>query len=134
VARFLSPEWFAELEAAAGTGSPAPPGSSGDIEAPLVVEISVAGAPQGEVRYQVVVEGDRARVVPPGAAFRPPRVRLAGDYATFAEIASGRLSPIEALSFGRAKVSGDTAALSADSSALAGHDLVPPPVRAGTTF
>lgn len=88
----------------------------------------------GDVRYQVVVEGARARVLPPGAAFRPAQVELSSDYATMAGIASGQMSAIDALSLGRARVSGDTAALSGERSGLAGIDLVPPALRATTTF
>jgi hypothetical protein len=154
MARFLTPEWFAELEAAyaaeqgpsglagPGRGQGPGPGSTGrtatptieDPGSPLVVEISVAGVPQGEVRYQVVVEGERARVVPPGGRFRQARAQLSSDYATMAGIASGELSATEALSLGRARISGDTGALSSGRSPLAGLDLLPAAVRARTTF
>jgi SCP-2 sterol transfer family len=128
MARFLSPEWFGELGADAD-------GAIDNAAGPaLVVQISVTGAPEGEVRYQVVVEGTRPRVLPPGAVFRPAQVELSSDYATMAGIAEGNLSAIDALSLGRARVSGDTAALSTDGPALAGLDLVPPAVRARTTF
>ena len=135
VARFLSAEWFDELEAAGvhdGAGAPRPePGQP--PAAPLVIEISVTGAPQGEVRYQVVVEGAQARVLPPGTTFRSAQVALSSDYATMAGIASGELSAIDALSYGRARVSGDTTALSAQPF-VAGLDLMPVVVRARTTY
>ncbi|HTV11912.1 MAG TPA: SCP2 sterol-binding domain-containing protein [Acidimicrobiales bacterium] len=151
MARFLTSEWFEELEAAyqaeaegaaaakvARAGAYRPgnaPGAPGQAAtAALVVEIFVAGAPQGEVRYQVVVEGERVRVVPPGAEQRTAQVRLRSDYATLAGIASGELSAIDALSLGRARISGDTGALGSRGTQLAGLDLVPAAVRARTVF
>lgn len=125
--RFLSPEWFAQLRELSGpeaeplAGQPA-----------LVVEIAVAGAPEGEVRYQLVVEGARAWAVAPEEEFWPAQLRLSSDYATMSEIASGRLAPFEALVAGRAKVAGDTSVLSLVG--LAGLDLAPPELRAVTTF
>jgi hypothetical protein len=150
VATFLSAEWFDELGVAYEEGESSPDGPAGHSpdggtwplgEAPgpaapgrLVVGISVTGAPQGEVRYQVVVDGAQARVLPPGARFLPAQVELSSDYVTMAGIASGELPAIDALSLGRARVSGDTAALSSGRASLAGLDLVPPAVRARTTF
>jgi len=134
MAQFLSLEWFEEVDRAAANSERA--GSAGELGAgpALVVEISVTGAPQGDVRYQVVVEGERAWVVPPGAEFKPPQVELRSDYATMTGIAAGRLSVIEALSLGRARVSGYTAALAGDGWFLTGLDLLPAVVRARTTF
>ena len=128
MAKFLSRQWFDELE--------------GDERAPLgrrvapelVIEIEVMGAPEGEVRYQVVLEGEQIRAVAPGRASWPAQVKLSSDYPTMAGIASGRLSPLEALSLGRARVSGDMSLLSAHSGRLAGLDLLPPALRATTTF
>jgi len=151
MARFLSAEWFRELgaasaRAAGGAGSrpgddraeAAGTGAGGPVDRgagpALVIQISVTGAPEGELRYQVVVEGTQTRVLPPGAVFWPAQVQMSSDYATMAGIAEGKLPAIEALSLGRARVSGDTSALSTDGPSLAGLDLVPPAVRARTTF
>lgn len=141
MARFLSPEWFGELEAARAdvdnvgdAGSKVGDAGSNRGGPALVLGISVTGAPQGEVRYQVVVDGEQPRVLPPGAVFRPAQVELSSDYATLAGIAEGKISAMDALSRGQARVSGDTAALSTDRPGLAGLDLVPPAVRASTTF
>jgi len=132
MAQFLSLEWFEEVEHALANSERA--GGVLGADPALVVEISVTGAPQGDVRYQVVVEGERARVVPPGAEFKPAQVELRSDYASMAGIASGRLSAIEALSLGRARVAGDTAALASDGWRLTGLDLLPAAVREQTTF
>lgn len=136
MARFLSDAWFDELADAAD--GPAPEG--GDRQAPdwpepgLVIEVIASGAPEGEVRYQIMVDGQSPRVVSRKAEFRPAQVELRADYATLAAIASGRQSAIEALSSGLARVSGNISALSANQSRLSALELLPQVVRAGTTF
>jgi hypothetical protein len=135
VARFLSREWFDELQAT-GDNEGRPVGGAtltagtGD----LIVDVVVSGAPEGEVRYQLVVEGERPRILSHEASFRPAQVELSSDYATMVGIASGRLSTIDALSAGRARFSGDIGRLSSQQPALGRVDLLPPPVRATTTF
>jgi SCP-2 sterol transfer family len=131
VARFLSQEWFAEL-----------PAVQSERDAPdliaavpdLVVEVAVSGGPAGDVRYQVVVRGEHAGVVSQEGAFLPAQVEMKSDYATMAGIASGQLSPIDALSAGQARVSGDIAALSSRQSTFLDLDMVPASTRASTTF
>jgi|SRR5579875_45616 len=126
MARFLSPEWFAALEAADA--------ASGGGRPELVVEVALSGLPEGEVRYELVVEGDRARAVPPEGASWPAQIRITSDYATFSGIASGGLSVFDALASGRAKISGDTSLVPSLAKALTGADLVPPALRASTTY
>jgi hypothetical protein len=104
------------------------------VDPQLVVDVVVSGAPEGEVRYQLVVYGKRARIVSDESGFWPAQVELSSDYATMAGLASGNLSALDALSAGRARLSGDIAALSMRQPVLGGLDLLPPPVRAGTTF
>jgi putative sterol carrier protein len=129
VARFLSPEWFAELaEQGAGPAGTAP------RRPDLVVEVAVAGLAEGELRYQLVVEGEQVHAVAAGEGAWPPELRLATDYETAAGIASGQLSAADALASGRAKVSGDASALYTLAGHLAGLDLLPPALRAATTF
>ena len=129
MARFLSPEWFAEL-AAQGAG----PAATASRRPDLVVEIAVAGLAEGELRYHLVVEGGQVRAVVPGKGAWPPKLRLATDYSTAAGIASGQMSAAGALASGRAKVSGDTSALYTLAGHLSGLDLLPPALRAATTF
>jgi putative sterol carrier protein len=124
VARFLSQEWFDQL--------PAVGDESGEPD--LIVEVAVSGTPDGDVRYQVVVRGERATVVSQEAAFVPAQVRMKSDYATMADLACGKLSALDVLSAGQARVSGDIGALSAKQSAVSALDLVPPATRAATTY
>jgi hypothetical protein len=136
VARFLSAEWFAQLERGAGDVQAGPPLGGQAHEPPpgLVVEIVVADGPEGELRYELMVEGGMAKVRAGGTTRRQPQVRLVSDYATISGIASGRLCAPDALAAGRAKLSGDTAALFALAGELAGLDLLPSALRAATTF
>lgn len=140
MARFLSDAWFDELAGAAEV--PAAPSAVGPREqtgtqgpAPeLVVEVIASGAPEGEVRYQIVLEGHGPRVLSHRESFRPAQVELRADYATLASIASGEMLAIDAMSAGLARVSGNISALSARQSRVGGLDLLPPLVRANTTF
>jgi hypothetical protein len=150
MARFLSEAWFDELSVGAerlagpqGTAGPA--GASEQVSrgervaaesrAPgLVVEVIASGAPEGEVRYQLVMDLDGPRLVSRREDFRRAHVELRAGYATLAGIASGELSAIDALSGGLARVSGNIAALSVNQSGIGGLDLLPPAVRATTTF
>jgi len=155
VARFLTQEWFKELPAAGAVvdeaGQPdlvvqvpglvaEVPGLVAEVpglvvEVPdLVVEVAVSGAPDGDVRYQVVVCGERTAVVSEEAAFRPAQVEMKADYATMAGIACGKLSALDVLSAGQARVSGDVGALFAHQSRLSDLDLVPAASRATTTY
>src|SRR5580658_3726905 len=115
MARFLSEAWFDEL--LVGTEvlvqSHGPAGG-------LVVEVIASGAPEGEVRYQLVMELDGPRLVSRREDFQRAEVELRAGYATLAGIASGDLSAIDALSSGLARVSGNIAALSVNQSGIGG--------------
>jgi hypothetical protein len=136
VARFLSREWFDELQVTRRDNHERPVGAGpGPVgAAALVIDVVVSGAPEGEVRYQLVVDGERPTILSHKASFRPAQLKLSSDYATMAGIASGRLSALEVLSGGRARLSGDIGLLSSRQSAFGGLDLLPLPVRATTTF
>jgi hypothetical protein len=141
MARFLTREWFNELPAAGvAVDERAQPdlvieGPDLVVEVPdLVIEVAVSGAPDGDVRYQVVVWGERATVVSDEAAFRPAQVEMKTDYATMAGIACGKLSALDVLSAGQARVSGDLGELSAHQSSFSDLDLVPAATRATTTY
>ena len=133
----MSPEWFDELrggELRAGVGARSQaPSSSPDLVVGVAVT-SVPQVPEGEVRYQVAVRGPEAVVLTGPAARRAAQVVLSADYATMAGIASGRMSALDAMSSGRARITGNTAALSAHQSVLEALDLVPALVRASTSF
>ncbi len=128
MARFLSPEWFEQVDAAQAVV--APPGGPDA----LVVEVWVPDAPEGEVRYQVVVDDGHGTVLGPPRPLLSAQVRLESDYGTLAGIASGAITPVDALSSGRARLSGDVAALNGAGRSLGAVDLMPASVRSGTSF
>jgi hypothetical protein len=130
MARFLSREWFDELSATGAEVDEPEPLDEPD----LVVQVAVTGAPEGDVRYQVMVRGEQARVVSNEAAFLHAHVEMKSDYATMAGLACGKLSALDALSAGQARVSGDIGALSSKQPSLSGLDLLPAATRASTTF
>ena len=137
MACFLSPEWFDELGASELQGRPVVAAAAPTGAADLVVGVAVASAPwapDGEVRYQVAVKGTQAVVLCRPDVWRSAQVVLNADYATMAGIASGRLSALDAMSSGQARITGNTAALSAHQAVLEALDLVPPSVRATTSF
>jgi putative sterol carrier protein len=99
-----------------------------------VAVTSVPWAAAGVVRYQVAVTGPKAVVLAGPDACRTPQVVLSADYPTMAGIASGRISALDAMSSGRARITGNTAALSSHQAVLGSLDLVPALVRASTSF
>ncbi|MGH9077953.1 MAG: SCP2 sterol-binding domain-containing protein [Acidimicrobiales bacterium] len=133
MARFLSAEWFDELDRVApagGTG--AGPGQA----RPLANQV-VTATPDGEVRYQVVVSdaGVGVRRLAPGVP--PPGsapLTFTSDYTTASAIARGELSAQTALLEGHLRVAGNSTGMSEDLAQLAGTDLVPAGVRATTTY
>jgi hypothetical protein len=137
MARFLSPEWFAEV---ARLGPPRPAVAPGGGTADLVLEQVVQNGPDGEVRYRVVVAAGSAYIEGPAAAVRangapvPPDLTITCDWATATAMAQGELSTHAALLAGRLRVKGDMARLSGRSAVLTGLDPVPVQVRRQTTY
>jgi hypothetical protein len=101
VVRFATAAWVEALdvalraEAAPSTG-------------PLTIRSIVRGAPEGDLEYRVIVDGDGARAeLGPGEA----TVGFSQDLATARAVSAGRLRAQEALITGRLELSGDAQAL-----------------------
>lgn len=124
MARFLSEEWFAEVE-----GQQDGPGDVGE----LVVEQVVTGTPDGEVRYRVSAGPGGARVERVSAAGEAD-LTFTTDYATASAIAEGKMSAEAALVQGLVRVAGGLRDLTNHADLLRFVDLVPASVRASTTF
>lgn len=120
--RFLSAAWFDRVACAADPAAELPD---------AVLQQVVTGAPEGEVRYQVIIRGGRATILKgsPGEA----DMTFTSDYNTATAIASGTLSTEAALSKGRIRVSGNLSCLDGHSEALAGLDPMAS-ARAETLF
>ncbi len=127
MARFLSTAWFARLGELTEPASRSSQAGDG-----LVLEQVVRRAPEGVVRYHVVIDDGQSRVVL-GAA-PSPDVTFTSDYATASAIARGDLPAQTALVEGRLRVRGDMSRLGQRAPDLAAIDPIPPPLRAETTY
>ncbi len=129
MAEFLSPEWIAELGAAATSMSV----EDFDLLDELIVEQVVRDGPDApEVRYYVRFVDDQVCVLP-GAA-DDPDVRVISDYDTAAAIHRGELSAQAALVTGRAKLQGPIQHLRGREAVLRDLDDAFASVRASTTY
>jgi hypothetical protein len=120
VVRFLSADWLAALDRAAG-------GLVIDPSVALCVEHTV-----DDVVYHVRYTDGRVRVLP-GAA-DAPTVRVRADRATAAAIAQGALSAQRAFMQGQLRVEGDTLTLSTAPTSLRGLDDVFVELRASSDW
>jgi len=122
VVRFLSNEWLSEAAdlTAADGGS-----------AVWVVEQVVRSA-GGDVRYQVHVTADAARIEPQGSA--EVDLEIAEDYGVAAAISRGELDPGVALARGSITVRGDAGRMAAAADSLARMTDVLAPLRARTEY
>ncbi|MDQ2726155.1 MAG: SCP2 sterol-binding domain-containing protein [Actinomycetota bacterium] len=120
--RFLSPAWFERV-----TGD----ADQADKHPDVVLAQVVTGTPEGEVRYQVIIDDDRATILVGSPA--EADMTFTSDYNTASAIASGALSAETALSEGRIRVSGNLNCLDNHAQALAGLDPMAS-ARADTLF
>jgi hypothetical protein len=127
VARFLSPEWLAQLEAAAAGARLRDTADGLD----LTVRQVVRGGPGGDLAYTVHLSADGVTVTPGGEG---GDLEVAQDYATAAAISQGRLTPAAAFAAGRIKLGGRLDLLVGHASLLAGLGDLFSSVRASTEY
>ena len=127
MAEFPSEQWIAELDAAAR-------GADGLAlaDGALVLEQVVRGRPEGDVRYQVHVGPDGARVV--AGADAPPTWCCSPTCRRPVRCTRARMRAQDALATGSLKVQGRPEVLARRAGLLARLDATFAPVRAGTTF
>ncbi len=129
MARFLSPEWVEELNAAleGGRNDPGPEAGLAMNDGYVVVVQEIHGAPDGDVRLVMTIEAGTVHLELDadardsefgGAPHRAANVTIVVAYPDAAAMAQGRLSPAEALNAGRIRVRGDLAALAASQQIL----------------
>jgi SCP-2 sterol transfer family len=128
VARFLSPDWLAQMAAAAGE-SEALREAAGRID--LSVRQVVRGGPDGDVTYTVRLARGAVTVDPGDGA---GDVEVGSDYPTAAAISQGRLSPAAAFATGRLKLGGRVGALAGHTGVLTGLADVFGSLRATTEY
>src|SRR5829696_6261908 len=124
MARFLSPEWVADLAAAAGEVE-VPDGE------PFTVQQVVAGE-EGDVRWALRVAGGRVAVE--SGAVADPDVTLAPDRSTAVDVARGQLVVTDAFMAGRLRLAGDLGALLRAGAVLGALDAALASVRERTTW
>jgi len=119
VARFLSGAWIDAFNSAVAGVELAAPGPAAGLathDGSFSVCQVVTGGPGGEVRATLSVRDGRARMAP-GDAPADVTIRLSWDDAV--AMASGTLSPGDAIAAGRVRVRGDLSVL-AESQAVLG--------------
>ena len=129
MARYLSPEWFEDVNAASRRGGPSADGVDGPR---LTLQQIVTGGPDGEVRYWV-----RARSGGVEAGLgeaTTPDATIIQSYETAVAVLMGELSVQTAFMTGRVRLTGDMGALIENQAALHGVDAALTEVRSRTTF
>jgi hypothetical protein len=129
MAVFLSPEWIAELDAAACATDAA---TTPTDDLTLTVQQVVQGAPHGEVRYFVTIDRE-------GLRFRSgtadsPDLTLFAEYDVARAINAGTANAQDALAVGRLKIKGRLELLIGHEGTFAALDDVFASVRSGTTY
>ncbi len=113
MARFLSPEWLAQVEDAARCDERLREAAA---TVDLTVRHVVRGGPEGDVAYTVRI-GDGGMHVDPGGT--DGDVVLTQDYETAVAISRGALTPAAAFAAGRLKLGGRVDVLVRQGDALA---------------
>lgn len=127
--RYLSPEWFEEVNAAATEARVADSVTEG---LRLVVQQVVTDAPDGDVHYAVRIEEGAVSVVPGDAP--DADVTVTEDHETATKVARGDLAAPVAFMTGRIRVTGDTKTLLAAQPALHRLDALFVDLRERTSY
>jgi putative sterol carrier protein len=129
VAAFLSPQWLSALDVEARQVA-APDGLAPGQR--IVLEQEVHDAPDGVVRYQLVVDDEGVHVVTPPASAAD--LTFVCDYATAAALAQATTNAQEALMGGRLRLRGDVERFSVAREVLLALGDMFARVRATTEF
>lgn len=129
MARYLTAEWFDEINAAARAHEELA-ALTGGIR--LVIQQVVTEAPDGDVHYVVRIENGDVAVTAGEVA--DPDVTVTEDHATAVALHRGDLRAPVAFMTGRIRVSGNTEALLGAQAALHTLDRVFAGVRERTTY
>ena len=125
MARFLSPEWVADV-ARAASGVEVPDGE------PFTIQQVVVNGDEGDVRWALRVAGGRVAVE--AGAVADPDVTLTTDRSTAIEVARGQLAVTDAFMAGRLRIAGDLRALLRAGTVLGALDAALTSVRERTTW
>ena len=123
--RFLTPEWIEALDTAARKAA-FPAGLR------LTIQQIVTDDAGGDIRYHLVVDGGRLRVVPGEAAAAD--VTLVQSREVAAALSRGEVNAQQALEAGRLKLRGDIGRLAREGKALTAVEDLFAAVRAATSY
>lgn len=129
MARFLSPDWIADVSGVA-SGHAALATATAGVH--LVVQQVVTGGPDGDVGYVVAIDDGRVslRAGDDGRA----DVTFTVEWETAVAMSTGVLGGQEAFTTGRLQLQGDVGVLLRHGPALVGLDAVFAEVRERTTY
>ena len=130
MAQYLSPEWFTEMEQAAGAFVPEVNGD--EPVRPVRLKEVITDTPFGEVSYMVSIEAGQLQIL--RHSEEAPDVTFNQDYATAAALHRSELTTQEAFFAGKVRVSGHLNKLLDNSAVLQGLAPVFADVRANTSY
>lgn len=128
MARYLSPEWFDDLNAAARQR--ADPAAGGPSR--LSLQQVVTGSPEGDVRYWVRL--DEGRVTAGLGEAEAPDAVVSQSYETAVGVARGDVRVQAALMSGEISLTGNIATLIDHQDALRGFDATFSELRGRTSY
>lgn len=129
MARYLSQEWFDEVNRAAADSDRIKTDTAG---VNLTIQQVVTGAPDGDIRYAVRVRRGTVTVVPGDDA--EADVTITEDWDTATAVAKGELPTPAAFMSGKIRVGGNVGVLLDAQGSLQGLDVVFADLRERTTF
>ncbi len=128
MARYLSPEWFEEVNAAAQHCQSA----EASQPARLTLQQVVIGGPDGEVRYWVSL--DSGKIATGLGEAETPDATVSQSYDTAVALVTGQLRLQTALMSGEIRLTGNIAALMDHQDALQGLDAALSDLRGRTSY
>lgn len=129
MARYLSPDWFDDLNAAARK-KPGPPQAGSDR---LCLQQVVTGTPAGDVRYWIRLDDEGAVTAGLGEVDSPDAV-ISQSYDTAVSVVRGDTRVQTALMSGEIRLAGNIATLIDHQEALRGLDATFSELRGRTSY
>ena len=129
MARYLSSEWFDEVNRAAADQSDLAVDTAGVT---LTIQQVVTDAPEGDIRYAVRIRNGTVELRPGDSA--DADVTITEDWDTATAVASGQMSAPTAFMTGRIRVGGNVGMLLDAQGCLQGLDEVFADLRDRTEF
>lgn len=129
MARYLSQEWFDEVNRAAADNAVLAVDTAG---VDLTIQQVVTGAPEGDIRYAVLIRNGAVELRPGDDAGAD--VTITEDWDTATAVASGSMSAPTAFMTGRIRVGGNVGVLLDAQGCLQGLDKVFADLRDRTEF